>query len=87
MINGVETGLVPASGNTKGAGGAAGAGQGKLVQEVIQAAYSAFGSGLHAALYLSAVIVLAAGVFSFFWLRRKDPGETAAQPVQAGASA
>jgi EmrB/QacA subfamily drug resistance transporter len=87
VINGVETGLVPASGNTKGAGGAAGAGQGKLVQEVIQAAYNAFGSGLHAALYLSAIVVLAAGVFSFFWLRRKDPGEAAAQPVQADAPA
>ena len=61
VINGVETGLVPSSGKTKGAGGAAGAGQGKLVQEVIQAAYSAFQSGLHAALYLSAVLVLAGG--------------------------
>jgi EmrB/QacA subfamily drug resistance transporter len=87
VINGVETGLVPASGNTKGAGGAAGAGQGKLVQEVIQAAYSAFQSGLHAALYLSAVLVLLAGVFSFFWLGRKHPGETADEPVEAGVPA
>ncbi len=88
VINGVETGLVPSSGKTKGAGGAAGAGQGKLVQEVIQAAYSAFGSGLHAALYLSAVIVLAAGVFSFFWLGRKPPAQPqAAEPAPAASPA
>ncbi len=73
VINGVETGLVPSSGNTKGAGGAAGAGQGKLVQEVIQAAYNAFAAGLHAALFLSAILVLAAGVFSFVLLGRPEP--------------
>jgi EmrB/QacA subfamily drug resistance transporter len=87
VINGVETGLVPSSGKTQGAGGAAGAGQGKLVQEVIQAAYSAFQSGLHAALYLSAVLVLIAGIFSFFWLGRRDPGEAGQEPVQASAPA
>ncbi|HEY2316384.1 MAG TPA: MFS transporter [Streptosporangiaceae bacterium] len=87
VINGVETGIVPSSGKTQGAGGAAGAGQGKLVQEVIQAAYSAFQSGLHAALYLSAILVLLAGVFSFFWLGRKRPSETEEEPVQAGAPA
>ena len=85
VINGVETGLVPSSGKTKGAGGAAGAGQGKLVQEVIQAAYSAFQSGLHAALYLAAALILVAGVFSFFWLGRQsssDPAAgTAAEPA------
>jgi EmrB/QacA subfamily drug resistance transporter len=85
VINGVETGLVPSSGKTKGAGGAAGAGQGKLVQEVIQAAYSAFQSGLHAALYLSAILVLAAGVFSFFWLGRKQSAETGGDPAPASS--
>ncbi len=87
VINGVETGILPANGNKPGAAGAAGAGQGKLVQEVIQAAYGAFQSGLHAALYLSAILVLLAGVFSFFWLGRKHPGETEDEPVQAGAPA
>jgi EmrB/QacA subfamily drug resistance transporter len=86
VINGVETGAVPSSGHTSGAGGAAGAGQGKLVQEVIQAAYSAFQSGLHAALYLAAVLVLAAGVFSFYWLSRRRPGD-AAEPAEAGSAA
>ena len=76
VINGVETGLEPSSGHGAGASGAAGAGQPKLVQEVIQAAYSAFESGLHAALYLSAALVLLAGVFSFFWLNRKPAGES-----------
>ncbi len=86
VINGVETGLVPSSGKTKGAGGAAGAGQGKLVQEVIQAAYSAFQSGLHAALYLSAILVLAAGLFSFYWLGRDRPARQASPaPVELGA--
>ena len=86
VITGVETGYVPSTGHTQGAGGAAGAGQLKLVQEVIQAAYNAFESGLHAALYLAAVLVLVAGVFSFFWLGRKEAGRaesTAAQVTSA----
>lgn len=61
VINGIETGTVPSSGQTSSAGPA---GEGKLVQEVIQAAYSAFYAGLHAALYLSAFLVLAAGLFT-----------------------
>jgi EmrB/QacA subfamily drug resistance transporter len=69
VINAIETGGVPSSTNTKGAGGAEAAGQGSLVQEVIHAAYNAFYSGLHAALLLSAILVLAAGLFAFFYLR------------------
>jgi EmrB/QacA subfamily drug resistance transporter len=61
VINAVETGTVPSAG--QGAG-AAGAGYGKIVQDVIQAAYSAFYSGLRAALFLSAAMVLAAGLFT-----------------------
>ena len=64
VIHAVETGGVPSSGNTAGAGGAAGAGQGQLVQEVINAAYTAFHQGLRAALFLSAGLVLAAGILS-----------------------
>jgi EmrB/QacA subfamily drug resistance transporter len=70
VIRAVETGGVPSSGNTNGAGGSAGAGQGALVQEVIHAAYSAFYAGLHAALLLSAFLVLAAGLFTFVILTR-----------------
>ncbi len=75
VIKAIETGGVPSSGNTKGAGGAAAAGQGKLVQEVIQAAYNAFYAGLHAALLLAAILVLAAGVLTFILLsvRRRPP--------------
>ena len=81
VIKAVETGGVPSNGNTQGAGGAAGAGQGKLVQEVIQAAYSAFYSGLRAALLLSAILVLGAGLFTFAALGRRQSGspEAAAQ--------
>ena len=61
VINAVETGTVPSAG--KGAG-PAGAGYGEIVQDVIQAAYSAFYSGLRAALFLSAAMVLAAGLFT-----------------------
>jgi EmrB/QacA subfamily drug resistance transporter len=64
VIHAVETGGVPSSGNTAGAGGAAGAGHASLVQQVINAAYSAFHAGLHAALYLSALLVLLAGLFA-----------------------
>jgi predicted MFS family arabinose efflux permease len=78
VIHAIETGGVPPSGNTKGAGGAAGAGQGSLVQEVIRAAYSAFYAGLHAALYLSAFLVLAAGLFTFLVLRPRPPRDTSA---------
>jgi predicted MFS family arabinose efflux permease len=71
VINAVETGGVPSSGNTAGAGGAAGAGQEALVQEVINAAYSAFHSGLQAALYLSAGLVIAAGVLAALTLKHQ----------------
>jgi len=64
VINAVETGGVPSSGHAQGAGGSAGAGQAGLVQQVIHAAYSAFYSGLRDALFLSAALVLAAGLFT-----------------------
>ena len=70
MINAIETGTVPSSGHANAAGPA---GEGKLVQEVIRAAYSAFYSGPHAALLLSACLVLAAGLFSIVDLRRPHP--------------
>jgi EmrB/QacA subfamily drug resistance transporter len=87
VIRAVETGGVPSSGNTQGAGGSAGAGQGKLVQEVIHAAYNAFYAGLHAALLLSAILVIAAGAFTFAlltWGRGADsPGDRTAAPEPA----
>jgi EmrB/QacA subfamily drug resistance transporter len=86
VTNAVETGLTPAGGKA-GSAGAAGAGQPKLVQEVIQAVYSAFESGLRAALYLSAVLVLVAGIFSFFWLGRRQPAEPEAASVEASTPA
>jgi EmrB/QacA subfamily drug resistance transporter len=84
VIHAVETGGVPANGNTQGAGGAAGAGQGKLVQEVIHAAYNAFYAGLRAALLLAAILVLAAGVFTFVLLSRARiaGGEQPASPAR-----
>ena len=78
VINGVETGLVPNSGQSS-----SGTNNLKLEHEVIQAAYNAFSSGLHAALYLSAVLVLAAGLFSFVLLTRRERAESdrAASPA------
>ena len=70
VINAIETGQIPQ--NTS-----AYAGFGKLVQEVIGAAYQAFHDGLHAALYLSAGLVLAAGLLSFITLRSR--------PVSSGS--
>ena len=66
VINAIETGQIPK--NTTGY-----AGFGKLVQEVIGAAYSAFHNGLHAALYLSAGLALAAALLAFITLR-SHPG-------------
>jgi len=48
-----------------------------LVQEVIGAAYTAFKDGLHAALYLSGGLVLAAALLSFITLRSR--------PVNSGS--
>jgi EmrB/QacA subfamily drug resistance transporter len=79
IINALETGAVPASGNSAGAGGAAGAGHASEVQQVIAAAYSAFYTGLRAALVLSAILVLVAGVVTVVLLRR-DAGHAAADP-------
>jgi len=69
VINAIETGTIPKNTSSY-------AGFGKLVQEVIGAAYTAFHDGLHAALYLSAGLVLAAGLLAFITLRshRVDTG-------------
>jgi hypothetical protein len=67
VANALETGQIPK--NTYG--------DAKIVKEVIDAAYSAFHSGLHAALYLSAGLALAAGLLSAITLRSR--------PVDAGS--
>ena len=76
MISAVETGTLPSSGHAAGAGPA---NEGKLVREVIDAAYSAFYSGLHAALLLSAGLVFAAGIFSFVFLAQRESALPAAR--------
>ena len=53
---------------------------GAIVQDVLGAAYAAFGDGLHVALYLAAALVLAAGILSAVTLRKRrlapeEPGE------------
>ncbi|HEY3648520.1 MAG TPA: MFS transporter, partial [Streptosporangiaceae bacterium] len=57
VINALETGQIPK--NTS-----AYAGFGKIVQEVIGAAYTAFHDGLHVALYLSAGLMLGTGLLA-----------------------
>jgi EmrB/QacA subfamily drug resistance transporter len=74
VIQGVETGTVPSSGNS----GAAAA-YGKIGEQVVQAAYDAFQSGLHAALYLSAGLIVVAGIFSFVLLARREAALPASQ--------
>jgi EmrB/QacA subfamily drug resistance transporter len=71
VIHAIDTGAVPSSGNASGAGGAEGAGHASLVQQVIDAAYSAFYTGLRDALVLSAILVLAAGLVTLVLLRRR----------------
>ena len=70
VITAIETGQIPK--NTT-----AYAGFGKLVAEVIGAAYTAFHDGLHAALTLSACLAVAAGLVAFITLR--------SHPVDAGS--
>jgi EmrB/QacA subfamily drug resistance transporter len=85
VIHAIETGAVPASGNSAGAGGAEGAGHASLVQQVISAAYSAFYTGLRAALVLSAILVLAAGLITLVLLRRGGPPAPAADVTEPPA--
>jgi hypothetical protein len=76
VINALETGQIPQ--NTS-----AYAGYGKIVQEVIGAAYAAFHDGLHAALDLSAGLALAAGLLAFITLRsRPASAETFTYPFR-----
>jgi len=88
IINAIETGTLPPSSRTKGVGPA---GEAKLVQEVIHAAYNAFYAGLHAALFLSAGLVLAAGLFTLAMFstragfRRVAPRQAPALPHSPGA--
>jgi EmrB/QacA subfamily drug resistance transporter len=70
VINAIETGAIPKNTGAYASFGA-------LVQEVIGAAYTAFHDGLRAALYLSAALVLAAGLLSLITLRSR--------PVDAGS--
>jgi MFS family permease len=65
-VNAIETGGVPPSGTTSSAGGP---GNAAIVQQVINAAYHAFGTGLHAALYLAAGLVIGAGILTAVTLR------------------
>ena len=79
VITGVETGALPSGGKGAGAaGGAAAAGNAGLVQQVIHAAYNAFGVGLDTSLTVSAVLVLAAGLLGALTLRRPAPTATSA---------
>ena len=72
VIKAVESGSTPPTGSK------AYVAYGKTGQEVINAAYSAFQSGLHASLYLGAALVLAAGIFSFALFVRRSPAEPTA---------
>ncbi len=78
VINGVLTGQVPSVGGTSSQ---APAGQGKLVREVIQATYSAFQSGLHDALYVSAGLVAAAGILAAITITVAADRELSEHPV------
>ena len=70
VINAIETGGVPSNGN--GTDNPAAAGQGEIVQKVINAAYRAFETGLHAALYLSAGLMVLAAILAATTLRRRE---------------
>jgi EmrB/QacA subfamily drug resistance transporter len=60
------------SGGASQVGGAA-AGQGSIIAKMTNAAYSAFYNGLHDALFLSAFLVFAAGLFAFVLLSKRSP--------------
>jgi hypothetical protein len=60
VINAIETGQIPQNPNYP---------YGKIVQEVITAAYTAFHDGLRAALYLSAALAVVAALLALITLR------------------
>jgi EmrB/QacA subfamily drug resistance transporter len=80
IVRAIEVGGVPSSGHTKGAGGAAAAGEGTVVQEVIRAAYAAFYAGLHDALYLSTALVVGAGLLCAITIRPRS--QTVSSPTE-----
>jgi EmrB/QacA subfamily drug resistance transporter len=57
--------------------------QGGLIAQVERAAYAAFGDGLHAAFYLSASLVILAGLLAAFTLGRRSAKEDAPQEAAA----
>jgi hypothetical protein len=67
VITPLETGTLPSSGY---AGGGP-ANEAKLAREVIDAAYGAFYTGLHAALFLSAFLVFAAELLTLLMFGRQ----------------
>jgi MFS family permease len=71
----IETGGL-AGNSGQAAVGSSAAGQGALIVEMTHAAYNAFYVGLRAALFLSAILVFVAGVFTYATLsRRHQPAE------------
>ncbi len=73
IIQFIETGQANVGGYTQ---------YGSIVDKVIGAAYAAFGDGLHAAFYLSAALVIAAGVLAAATLRKNPVTSLASrQPV------
>ena len=78
VINGVLTGQEPSVG---GSSSQAPAGQGVLVRQVIHATYSAFQSGLHDALFVSAGLVAAAGILTAVTITVASDREQSANPT------
>ena len=66
IIKYLETGAVPSSGQRAGPANAQG-----IVNQVIHAAYGAFATGLHDALYLSAALVIIAAIIAAITLRKR----------------
>ena len=60
------------------------ASEGGLIAEVEGAAYAAFGDGLHAAFYLSAALVIFAGLLAAFTLGKRSASKDAAEELAAG---
>lgn len=71
VINGVLTGQEPSNGTSSSQ---APSGQLTLVREVIHGVYAAFLSGLHVALYVSAGLVVAAGILAAITIRGRGEG-------------
>jgi hypothetical protein len=84
VLHAIQTGGTASGGQASAAEHSKDAAIARIATKVVNAAYDAFGSGLHEALFVSGVLILAGAVVAFFTIPRlphKEPEELLSEPV------